>query len=247
MLLRNYPTPGKILEEDQVNKWSRGRIIELAKQTIGFPIDIDAIEIEIPFIANEIFFIKVFIKEQIEEIEKEINTKSKGIKEIELLKTIPGIAAVSTASIVGEIANIDRFHSVKRLRVFAGIDPDILESGSSVRGRSTLSKRDSPYLRRAIFYAANAARRFYPTFKEHYERKDSQHPNNRGRYAIVATANKLFTVIYYMLKHKEAFNPTYQWKKESININADAATTVSTNSNSVYMNKRRVNNGHVIH
>ena len=52
MLFRNYPTPGRIFEEDQVNKWSRGRIIEFAKQLIGSPIDIDAIEIKIPFIVE---------------------------------------------------------------------------------------------------------------------------------------------------------------------------------------------------
>ena len=235
MILRTYPTPRKILKEDRkilfdsVKKWSRGRIkeekvmklVELAKQSIGSPIDIDAIEIEIPFIVNEIFF----IKEQVRKIEKEIEQKSEGVEEIKIIRTIPGIGSVSAASIAGEIANIDRFGSVKKLRAFAGIDPSVKESGSSVRGRSTLSKRGSPYLRRALYYAANAARRFSPVFKEYYERKISQHPENKGRYAIVATANKLLTVIYYMLKHKEPFNPEYQWKgsrnsvKESIDIN----------------------------
>jgi len=83
MILRNYPTPRKLLEEDReilyslVSKWSKGRIkretvdrlISLAEDSIGSPIDIDAIEIEIPFIIEEIFF----LKKKIEEIEKKID------------------------------------------------------------------------------------------------------------------------------------------------------------------------------
>lgn len=255
MILRNYPTPRRLLKENReilvnsVHRWSRGRIkgekvlklIELAKESIGSPIDIDAIEVEIPFLIDEI----LFIKEQIDGIENEIEEKSKGIKELELLRTIPGIGTISAASIVGEIANIDRFSSVKKLRAFAGIDPSVKESGSSVRGRSTLSKRGSPYLRRTLYYAANAARRFSPTFREYYERKSSQHPHSRGRYAIIATANKLLTVIYYMLKHREPFNPVYQWKgshhhnspNESIGMNVNKKIGSSISNNNSNTNK----------
>jgi len=221
MILKNYPTPRKLLEEDRyilytlVNSWSKGRIgkefidklIILASNSIGSSIDIDAIEVEIPFIIDEIFF----LEKKVEEIEVHIEEQSYQIKEIELLKTIPGISSVSAASIVGEIANIDRFSSVKKLRAYAGIDPSLKESGDSVRGRSTISKRGSPYLRRTLYFAANASRRFSPTFKEYYKRKLSQHPN-RERYAIVSVANKLITVIYYILKSKKTFDPSYEEK-----------------------------------
>jgi len=138
-----------------------------------------------------------------------IALRIKGIEEIELLETIPGISTVSATSIVGEIANIDRFSSVKKAQVYAGIDPSVKESGTSVRGRSTISRRGSPYLRRTLYYAANARRRFSPTFKEYYKNKLSQHPNME-RYAIVSVANKLIVVIYYILKRKEPFDPSYE-------------------------------------
>lgn len=166
-----------------------------------------AIEIEIPFIVDEIFF----IEKQVEKIREEIERKAKGIREIELLKTIPGIETVSAASIVGEITSISRFSSVSKLRAYAGIDPSIRESGTSVRGKSTLSKRGSPYLRRILFYAANATRRFSPVFKDYYERKILQHPD-KERYAIIATANKLLSVIFYILKHNVSFDPNYERK-----------------------------------
>jgi transposase len=225
MILRNYPTPRRLLREDRtilyalVKSWSKGRmeeevvdrLISLAKDSIGSFIDIDAIEVEIPFIVDEIFF----LEEKVKEIERHIEEQSSEIEEIELLKTIPGISTVSAASIVGEIANIDRFDSAKKLRAYAGIDPSLKESGDSVRGRSTISKRGSPYLRRTLYYAANVSRRFSPTFKEYYKRKLSQHPN-RERYAIVSVANKLITVIYYILKSKKPFDPFYEMKIKGI-------------------------------
>jgi len=89
MILRNYPTPRKLLEEDRemlytlVKNWSKGRIkretvdrlISLAEDSIGSPIDIDAIEVEIPFIIEEIFF----LEKKVEEIEEKIEELSKGI------------------------------------------------------------------------------------------------------------------------------------------------------------------------
>jgi len=231
MILRNYPTPRKLLKEDReilyslVSKWSKNRIkgeavdklIAVAKESVGSSIDIDAIEVEIPFIIDEIFF----IEKQIEEIEKKIEWIAEGIEEVELLKTIPEISTISAASIIGEIADISRFSSVKKLRAYAGIDPSVKESGISVRGRSTISKGGSPYLRRTLYYAANASRRFSPIFKGYYKKKISQHPNME-RYAIVSVANKLLTVIYYILKHKGPFNPYYEWKEE-INESINAA------------------------
>lgn len=181
MILRNYPTPRKLLEEDReilynlVNNWSKGRIKRetvdrlqsLAEVSIGSPIDIDAIEVEIPFIIEEIFF----LEKKVEEIEEKIEELSLGIEEIELLETIPGVSTISVASIVGEIANIGRFSSVKKFRAYAGIDPSLKESGDSVRGRSTISRRGYPYLRRTLYYTTNGARRFSHAFKEYYKRK----------------------------------------------------------------------------
>ena len=259
MILRNYPTPRILIKEDRetlsllVNKWSRGRIkkekviklIELAKQSIGSPIDIDAIEVEIPLIIDELFF----IREQIKKIDKEIEEKANGIKGVDLLKTIPGISTLSAASIVGEIANIGKFSSVKKLRAFAGTDPSVRESGTSVMGKSKLSKRGSPYLRRTLYYAANASRRFSPTFKEYYKRKLSQHPDKK-RYAIVATANKLLDIVYYVLKHNTPFDPSYQWngdKSKGINNNAIKRVNKQMMESAVLRFAERGNKENVFH
>ena len=219
MILKNCPTPRKLLDEDKeilyalVNQWSRGRkkketvdrLTSLAEDSVGSPIDIDAIEVEIPFIVDEI----LFIEKKIKEIKEHIKKQGSQIEEIELLETVPGIGTVSAASIVGEITNISRFSSVKKLRAYVSIDPTLTESPGSVRGRSTISKRGFPYLRRTLYYAANASRRFSPTFKEYYKKKLSQHPDVE-RYAIVSVVNKLTGVIHCILKSKKPFDPSHE-------------------------------------
>ncbi len=79
-----------------------------------------------------------------------------------LLASIPGIGTTTAAAILSEIGSVSQFASARQLTAFAGLDPRIRESGSSVRGRSCLSKAGSPRLRKALYFPALAALRFNP-------------------------------------------------------------------------------------
>ncbi|WP_390854779.1 transposase [Alicyclobacillus hesperidum] len=54
---------------------------------------------------------------------------------------------------------------------FAGIDPTVQSSGEFTEARNRMSKRGSPYLRRAIWLAANVARILNPILKDFCEQK----------------------------------------------------------------------------
>ena len=60
-------------------------------------------------------------------------------------------------TITGTGGDISKFESVPKLVAFAGLYPKNRQSGESINSKGWLSKRGSPYLRRAIWLAAFVA------------------------------------------------------------------------------------------
>ena len=63
-----------------------------------------------------------------------------------------------------------QFTHSRQVAAFAGLVPTIRQSGSSVRGRATLSKRGSPRLRHSLYFPAMTALRYNPLIKSLRER-----------------------------------------------------------------------------
>ena len=67
-----------------------------------------------------------------------------------------------------------RFKSGKQLVAYAGLDPKVKQSGASLARNTAITKRGSPYLRRALFIAASVAQRYDPDLKAYYEKKRAE-------------------------------------------------------------------------
>jgi hypothetical protein len=64
-----------------------------------------------------------------------------------LLRSIPGIGAISAASLVAHVGDIRRFSSPEKLAAYIGLDCRVHQSGTSVNGRGFISKRGNRQLR----------------------------------------------------------------------------------------------------
>ncbi|NQS76955.1 MAG: IS110 family transposase [Peptococcaceae bacterium] len=73
---------------------------------------------------------------------------------VELLATIPGVGPKISATLAGEIGDIDRFSNAKQLVAFLGIDPSVRQSGKFVGTKNRLTKRGSPFAHRSLYLAA---------------------------------------------------------------------------------------------
>lgn len=93
-----------------------------------------------------------FIEVQIADTEKEIKTLLANTGSF--ITTITGIGFVTGATILSEIGDISKFDSPNKLVAFAGIDASVRQSGEFEGNQNKMSKRGSPYLRRALFQAA---------------------------------------------------------------------------------------------
>ncbi len=119
------------------------------------------------------------------------------------ITSIPGIGSVTGATIIAEIADINRFDSPAKLVAFAGIDPTVYQSGNFQATHSRMSKRGSPYLRHALWLAAISAIRFDPQLKAYYQKR-----RNEGKHHNVilgAVSRRLLNRIYVILKENRPY------------------------------------------
>ncbi len=114
-----------------------------------------------------------------------------------------GIGDILGPSILGEIGNVDRFSSVKKLIAFAGLDPVVSQSGRFENMTGPISKRGSPLLRQALFLAANVARQNDDIIKRFYDKKISEGKHHFS--ALNAVAAKLLRIVYWVLKNNKEY------------------------------------------
>lgn len=89
------------------------------------------------------------IKRTEELIRNQINSNPTLKQQSELLDSIPGIAETTAALLLAEITDIRQYKSARQVAAYAGLVPRERQSGSSVRGRTRLSKIGNARLRRA--------------------------------------------------------------------------------------------------
>lgn len=115
-------------------------------------------------------------------------------KEQHLLESIPGIGPITAASFISEVGDINRFKKPEQLVAYAGIDPRVHQSGTSVNGRGYISKRGNKILRTRLFNAASVAVQRDNIFKAFFQKKKDE--GKPYRVALVATMRKMVHVIH---------------------------------------------------
>jgi transposase len=107
------------------------------------------------------------------------------------LASIPGVGPVTVDVVLGEVADIRRFRSVKDVTAYAGLAPGFRESAGKRRDL-TITKEGSRLLRWALVEAAWRLVRLTPRWQGQFERLSQR----RGkRKAIVAIARRLLTLM----------------------------------------------------
>lgn len=173
------------------------RVSELAANSFGLKFCSNSFALQLKLLIEQIRFIEA----QVSDVESEINSILDKINSP--ITTIPGIGNVTAAVILGEIGDISRFSNASKLAAYAGIDASVSQSGEYQSSSSKMSKRGSPYLRKALFNAAMLAAFHDPVFSAFYQKK-----RNEGKHhltAIGAVARKLCNTIFAVLKYNTPY------------------------------------------
>lgn len=155
-------------------------------------------------------------KEEIAHLVKESEELKSGLA---LITSIPGIGEYSAAVIVAETQGFEHMHSIKQLTSYAGYDVVQRESGTSVKGKTRISKKGNSHLRSALFFPAMVACRYNPTMKALYERISTK--NSSKMVGQVAVQRKLLALSYTLWKNKKSYDPEH--KKAAPTMTVEAA------------------------
>jgi len=124
------------------------------------------------------------------------------------LKSIPGIGPKTAIMLVVLTDGFERFTSGSELCSYAGLTPVIRKSGSSVNGRSRISKIGNQKLRNLLFMCSFNACKYNKACREIYERLVAK--GKSKKLALIAVCNKLLKQAFAIAKSGLVYDQTYR-------------------------------------
>lgn len=119
--------------------------------------------------------------------------------------TVPGMSSTLGAQTVAEIGDVRRFRNAASVVRCAGLNSGVSQPGRSEAEGGPITKAGSPHLRRSMWLAADAARRFDPRLREFYERKRAE--GKCHRVAVTAVARRLCHIVYAVMRDQAPYDP----------------------------------------
>lgn len=175
------------------------QVKQLATDTFGIALGTDVFKLQIQLMIEQI----QLLEQQLKTVEEHMIELSRA--QNHYLTTITGISDITASVILGEVGDFERFERPEQLVAFAGLDASVHQSGDFTSTRTKLSKRGSPYLRRAIWQAAFVASNQDPALAAYYQKLRA-----RGKMhgtAVGAVARKLTHIIFAIMRDKKPYKP----------------------------------------
>ncbi len=152
-----------------------------------------------------------WLNNKIEQLTRDINDhidRHPDLKhDAELLGSIPGIGDVTVAKVLAYAGDVRRFANAKALAACIGVTPRQRWSGSSVKGRTMMSRTGHSELRRALYMPGLVARRHNPVLKVFGDRLST---TGLALKAVVgAVMRKPAHLIYGVIKSGQPFDANF--------------------------------------
>ncbi len=187
------------LSRQKIGTQKAQQLKNAAGNSFGITFARDSFTFQLKTLISQISFIEGQIKDtdsEIASIMREIDSP---------VTTITGIGNVTGAAIISEIGDISKFDSPKKLVAYAGLDASVSQSGEFEATHNVMSKRGSPYLRKAIFQAALVASFKDPVLSAFYQKKRAEGKHHLT--CVGAVARKMCNIIYSILKSGQPYVP----------------------------------------
>ncbi len=127
--------------------------------------------------------------------------------QLTLLTSIPGIGLKTALFMIVITDGFEKFENAKQLCSYVGITPTIRESGSSVRGRSRISKVGNRKLRNLLFLCSFTACKHNKGCRDVYERIVNK--GKSKKLALIAVSNKLIKQSFAIAKSGLPYDEKY--------------------------------------
>ena len=123
------------------------------------------------------------------------------------LATIKGLGTLTIAWLLTTTINFTLTVTPDAAANYAGLAPQLRQSGSSVRGRPRVGHGGNARLRRAVYMASLSAIQHNPVIKAFYTRLRAA--GKPRKVALCAAARKLLRIAWAVATKEQDFDPTY--------------------------------------
>ena len=181
------------------------KIKELANNS--YPgIDVDSCEV-----SNLINIVDIisYNDSKLNDVKQDIVNLAKQTPYFNIINSIYGVGETSTAQIIAELGDINRFENIKQLNAFCGLDPTIVQSGKSINYHGPISKRGNRNARKILFITCCSIIRssvLHNVNNEiliYYRKKQAE--NKHFKECIIACSTKLLRIIFAMCKNNSLY------------------------------------------
>ena len=153
-----------------------------------------------------------FLEKQIAEIDRQIQQTLQQDAELKAkvdnVCTIKGVGWLTAVIIIAETNGFDLIENKAQLVSYAGYDVVERQSGSSIKGKTRISKKGNSHIRRALHYPALSAARHEPLLNDLYQRVTQRNPKVK-MIGLVAVQRKLLVLIYTLFKNNVPYDPNH--------------------------------------
>jgi len=193
----NHPKSGAFIDElVEMLKAAAQETLELHGDTVDFA----ALQFEV---RQEVEHLRLW-EQHIGAIEQQVEQIYQRLHPSNALRSIPGIGATLAPLLIGVLGQIKRFRNEDHIRGFCGLFPSKNSSGGVDRPGQRLTKSGSDRVKRALYIAADVARKIDPDLAAVYWRlmvKKGHH----HKQALCAVATRLVNRVYRVLKTGEPY------------------------------------------
>ncbi len=150
-----------------------------------------------------------FLKKQIalleDEAQKIINSDQNLKEKFDRITEIKGVGEKLALAIISDMPDVSNFQKSGQFSAFAGVSPSHFQSGSSVRGKSHISRLGSKSIRKVLYMSALVVKNHNPHFQKFVQKL--QKKGKTPKVIIVAIMRKLMCILFGMLKNSSNFDP----------------------------------------
>jgi transposase len=124
----------------------------------------------------------------------------------QLITSIPGLGKTTAAKVMAYLGDVRRFDNGKALAAFVGVTPKQKQSGSSVKGRTSISRTGHASVRHRLYMPAMVAMKHNPLVSVFGQLKQS---GLAPKAVIAACMHKLVLLIYGVMRSGRPFDANF--------------------------------------
>jgi transposase len=130
---------------------------------------------------------------------------AKELPEYNTVVAMYGVAEVTGSQLMAELGDVRMFANRGSIVAFAGIDPEVNQSGKQESKSNPATKRGSPHLRKTLFQVVSTYLKHSPVNEPVYQFLDKKRSEGKPYYVYMTAAENKFLRIYYA-RVKECLN-----------------------------------------